>query len=105
MKFDIKVFNELLKAEKYEGVDGYLIDEDKNKIPYHVYMCVIESETLAAIIVKKMPINNEPYQIYEFNGNKLLDHKIVRIKDLDSASPKFTKLINSFVNKEFKFEN
>lgn len=104
MKLDIKTFNKLVAAERYVGIDGYLIDDNKEQIPYHLYMFLVESQSLAAIIVKKMPIEENEYQIYEFNGNKLLDHNTVRIKELSSTTEKFKKYISLFENKQFQFQ-
>lgn len=104
MKFDIKSFNRLVEAPHYEGVDAYLIDDDKNEIPYHLYMCLVESETLCALYVKKIPTDNEEFQIFEFNGNKLLEHKSVRLKELNKKTGKYARLVKQFENKEFTFE-
>ena len=104
MQFDIKCFNELTKSKPYEGIDAYLIDDNKNEIPYHIYMCLIESDNLCALYVKKIPTDNEEYQIYEFNGNKLLAHNSVRLKELSNTTGKYERLIKQFENKEFQFE-
>ena len=105
MKLDIKTFNSLVDAPHYEGVDAYLIDDDKNQIPYHIYMCLIESESLAAIFTKKIPTENENYIIYEFNGNKLLEHKSERLKELKRTTDKYKRLVKQFENKEFQFQD
>ena len=36
MKFDIKCFNKLKEGKPYEGIDGYLIDDNNKEIPYHI---------------------------------------------------------------------
>ena len=93
MKFDIKSFNRLVEAPHYEGVDAYLIDDDKNEIPYHLYMCLVESETLCALYVKKIPTDNEEFQILmdfcrcyyaKFGKYTSKDEIINQIEKLDS---------------------
>jgi len=105
MKFDLATFNRVCEAPHYEGVDAYLIDDDKNQVPYHIYMFLVETETLAAIIVKKMPVGGAEYQIFEFNGNKMLEHKSVRVKELSPKTDKFQKLIKKFEAKDFVFQD
>lgn len=104
MKLTIEAFNAVLAQPKYEGADTYLLDDNKEKVPYHIYMCLIESGNVAAIILEKMPAtgNTDNYEIYEFNGNKLLEHNVVRVKELSKDTPKFQTLMSRFTNKDFR---
>lgn len=108
MKFDIQAFNTVVSNPVYEGRDTYLIDDDKNMIDYHIYLFLIESDNVAAIICEKLPLTpdtTENYEVYEFNGNKLLEHKVVRLKALDKNSNKYKSFVSKYVNKEFQFAN
>ena len=96
MKFTKESFDLVISKPKYEGADTYLLDDQKNKIDYHIYLCLIESGNVACIICEPMP-----YLIYEFNGNKLLEHNVVRIKELDKNTAKFKLLMSRFINKEY----
>ena len=105
MKLDIQAFNMVVNSPKYEGYDAYLLNDDKSKIDYHIYMFIVESGNVCAMICEKMPVaETHNYEMYEFNGNKLLEHKIVRLKEVDKTSVKFDKFIKKYENKEFKFQ-
>ena len=103
MKFTKEAFDLVISKPKYEGADTYLLDDNKNKLDYHIYMCLIESGNVACIICEPLPgtQNPENYLIYEFNKNKLLEHNVVRIKELDKNTPKYKLLMSRFVNKEY----
>ncbi|MCR5706513.1 MAG: hypothetical protein K6G48_06940 [Acholeplasmatales bacterium] len=103
MKFNKEAFDTVLQNTKYEGADTYLIDDNKNKVDYHIYLILIESGNVASIICEKMPTTGDlkNYEIYEFNGNKLLEHNIVRIKALDKDSSRFNKIIEKFKNRQY----
>ena len=106
MKLDINAFNTVVREPKYEGYDTYLINDEKEMVDYHIYMMIVESDNVAAIICEKMPVKEgttENYQIFEFNGNKLLDHKVVRIKELDKNSQKYKKMVDNYVNHKYSF--
>ena len=106
MKLDIHAFNAVVSAPRYEGYDTYLINDEKEMIDYHIYMMIVESGNVAAIICEKLPVkegSTENYQIFEFNGNKLLEHKVVRIKELDKNSAKFKKMVDNYVNHKYTF--
>ena len=103
MKLDIHAFNTVVSVPKYEGYDTYLIDDDKQMIDYHIYLLIVESGNVAAIICEKLPVkegSTENYEIYEFNGNKLLEHNVVRIKPMDKEDKKYNMLIEGFKNKK-----
>lgn len=107
MKFDIHAFNTVVSEPKYEGYDTYLINDNDEMVDYHVYLFIVESSNVAAIICEKLPVkegSTENYEIYEFNGNKLLDHKVVRIKPLDKNSEKFKKMVDNYVNHKYSFQ-
>ena len=102
MKLDAKNLNELLSSEFYEGIEGYLIDDNKNKLNYHIYMVVRLSDNSAVIITKPSPVAEDAkFEIYEFNGNKVLDHGSTRIKLVDNTSSLYERLVKQFENKEF----
>lgn len=108
MKLDIMAFNKVVSAPRYEGYDAYLLTDDKKMIDYHIYMLIVESGNVACIICEKMPVkegSTENYEIFEFNGNKLLEHKVVRLKAVDKESAKYQKIVSKYVNHEFKFQN
>ena len=108
MKLDIHAFNTVVREPKYEGYDTYLINDNKEMVDYHIYLLIVESDNVAAIICEKMPVlkdSTENYEIYEFNGNKLLEHKVVRIKPLDKNSAKFKKMVDNYVNHKYTFAN
>lgn len=108
MKLDIMAFNKVVSSPRYEGYDSYLLTDDKKMIDYHIYMLIVESGNVACIICEKMPVkegSTENYEIYEFNGNKLLEHKVVRLKPVLNTTTKFKKLVEKYVNHEFKFQN
>ena len=72
MKLDINAFNTVVRDPKYEGYDTYLIDDDKQMIDYHIYLLIVESGNVAAIICEKLPVkegSTENYEIYEFISN------------------------------------
>ncbi len=103
MKFTKEAFDLVLANPKYEGAKTYLVGDNKEKLDYHIYICVVESGNVACIICEKLPkeegTNN--YEIYEFNGNKLLEHNVVRINLLDNKTDKYKMLIDRFTNKKF----
>lgn len=106
MKLDINAFNTVVKEPRYEGYDTYLINDDKEMVDYHIYLLIVESGNVAAIICEKLPVkegSTDNYEIYEFNGNKLLEHKVVRIKPLDKNSAKFQKMVDNYVNHKYTF--
>ena len=102
MKFTKDAFDLVVAAPQYEGALTYLIDDDNNMTKYHIYVCVVESGNVAAIICEKDPAtkNQENFEVYEFNGNKLLEHNVVRIKLLDKENKRAKSLIAKFVDKQ-----
>lgn len=102
MKFTKEAFTKVITNPQYEGADTYLVDDNKNQIDYHIYVCLIISGNVAALICEKMPASNNPdnFEIYEFNGNKLLEHNVVRIKPMDKEDKKYNMLIEGFKNKK-----
>lgn len=103
MKFTKEAFDQVLSMPKYEGADTYLLDDNKEKTPYHIYMILIESGNVACIVCEKMPATNNPdnYEIFEFNGNKLLEHNVVRVKPLSKETPRFQVIMTNFQNKAY----
>ncbi len=103
MKLNREAFDRVLQNTKYEGADTYLLDDNKNKVDYHIYLILIESGNVASIVCEKMPVTGDEknYEIYEFNGNKLMEHNIVRIKPLDKNSSRYNKIIENFKNKAY----
>lgn len=103
MKFTREAFDQVLQMPKYEGADTYLLNDDKSKVDYHIYMILIESGNVACLVGEKMPATKDSanYEIYEFNGNKLLEHNVVRIKPLDKNSSRYNVIINNFNEKKY----
>ena len=101
MKFSREAFDAIIAAPQYVGADTYLLDDKGKKVKYHIYVCIVESGNVAAILCEKMPANNDPekYELYEFNGNKLLEHNVVRIKPLDKNSNRAVSLTKRFTEK------
>jgi hypothetical protein len=108
MKFDIHAFcNTVVSEPKYAGYDTYLINDNNEMVDYHIYLFIVECSHVAAIICEKLPVkegSTENYEIYEFNGNKLLDHKVVRIKSLDKNSEKFMKMVDNYLKHKYSFQ-
>ena len=106
MKLDIQAFNLVVNSPKYEGYDAYLLNDDKSKIDYHINMFIVESGNVCCMICEKMPVNKEnpEYELYEFNGNKLLEHKVVRLKEVDKTSVKYEKFVKKYKDHEFQFQ-
>lgn len=107
MKFSKEAFDLVIKAPQYEGALAYLIDDNNNKVTYQIYVCVVESGNVATIMCEKDPITKDPnnFELFEFNGNKLLEHNVVRIKKLDSTTPRAQKLLTSFKEKKLFYNN
>ena len=103
MKLDIQAFNLVVSNPVYEGYDTYLLTDDKEKIDYHINMFIVESGNVCAMICQKTK-GDDNFEMYEFNGNKLLEHKIVRLKEVSKDSVKFTKFIEKYKNHEFEFQ-
>ena len=106
MKLDIQAFNLVVNSPKYEGYDAYLLNDDKTQVPYHINMFIVESGNVCCMIAEKMPVNKETpvYELFEFNGNKLLEHKVVRLKEVDNKSVKYQKFVDKYKNHEFQFQ-
>ncbi len=104
MKFSKEAFQMVVNNTDPNGIDTFILDDNKNKIDYHIYMILIESGNVASIICEKLPASGDKnnYEVYEFNGNKLLEHNVVRIKLLDKSNPRHDKLIDKFINRDFK---
>jgi hypothetical protein len=66
MKLDINAFNTVVSVPKYEGYDTYLIDDDKQMIDYHIYLLIVESGNVAAIICEKLPVKEAQQRIMKF---------------------------------------
>ncbi len=104
MKFSKEAFQMVVNNADVNGIDTFILDDNKNKVDYHIYMIFIESGNVASIICEKLPASGDKnnYEVFEFNGNKLLEHNIVRIKPLDKSNPRHDKLIEQFVNRNVK---
>ena len=102
MKFTRDAFDLVVNAPQYEGAEAYLIDDEKNMVKYQIYVCVVESGNVAAIICEKMPATkqSENFEVYEFNGNKLLEHNVVRLRLLDKDNERAKGLVQKFVDKK-----
>jgi len=102
MKFTKDAFDLVVAAPQYEGAETYLVDDDKNMVKYHIYVCVVESGNVAAIICEKEPATkqSENFEVYEFNGNKLLEHNVVRLRLLDKNNERAKNLVTKFVDKK-----
>lgn len=107
MKFTREAFDLIVKAPQYEGALTYLVDDNGNKVTYQIYACVIESGNVATILCEKEPLTKDPdkFELYEFNGNKLIEHNVVRIKTLDSKTARAQKILTSFKEKKLYYNN